>query len=71
MLQRPRLWLQTIRCTTKVSPGKDQKSSMPVGQSNQKTRAIVGKSHKDHEEAFPCVNVEREPGQVETPKRAI
>ena len=35
-------------CPTKVSPGKDQKSLMPVGQSNQKkTRAMVAKSHED------------------------
>ena len=38
-------------CLTKVSPGKDQKSSTPVGQSNQKTRAMVAKSNEDSEEA--------------------
>ena len=58
-------------CPTKVSPSNDQKSLMPIGQSNQKeTRAIVAVSHEDGEEAFTCVNVER-PDQVETPKRAI
>ena len=42
------------------SLGKDQKSLMPAGQSNQKkTRAMVAKSHEDDEEAFTCVNVER------------
>ena len=41
---------------TKVSPGKDQKGSMPVGQSNQKkTRAMVARSHEDAGEAFTCV----------------
>ena len=47
-------------CPTKVSPGKDQKSSMAVGHSNQKkTRAMMARSHEDGEEAFTCVNVER------------
>ena len=47
-------------CLTKVSPSKDQKSSTPAGQSNQKkTRAMVAKSHVDGEEAFTCVNMER------------
>ena len=47
-------------CLTKVIPGKDHKSSMPLGQSNQKkTRAMVARSHEDGEEAFKCVNVER------------
>ena len=47
-------------CPTKVSPGKDQKSTTPVGQSNQeKTRTIVARSNEDGEEAFMCVNVER------------
>ena len=44
----------------KLSPGKDQKSSTPVSQSNQKkTHAMVAMSHKDAEETFTCVNVER------------
>ena len=43
-------------CPTKVSPGKDQKSLTPVGQSNQKkTRAMMARSHEDGEEAFTCV----------------
>ena len=47
-------------CLTKVNPGKDQKSSTPVGQSNQKkTRAMMARSHEDGEEAFTCVNVKR------------
>ena len=46
-------------CPTKVSLGKDQKSSTPVGQSNQKkTRAILAMSNEDGEEAFTCVNME-------------
>ena len=54
MLQMPRL------CLTKVSPSKDQKSLMPVGQSNQKkTRAMVARSNEDGEEAFTCMNVEK------------
>ena len=45
-------------CTTKASPSKDQKSSMPVGQSNQKkTHAMVARSNEDGEEAFTCMNV--------------
>ena len=45
---------------TKVSPGKDQKSSTPVGQSNhKKTRAMVARSKEDGEEACMCVNVEK------------
>ena len=45
---------------TKVSPSKDQKSLMPVGQSNQKkTRAVVARSNEDGEEACMCVNVEK------------
>ena len=61
VLQTPRLWPQTIRmsdqrqseCLIKVSPGKDQKSSTPVGQSYQKkTRAMVARSHEDGEEAI-------------------
>ena len=62
--------LQCYRCqgyghrqsewSTKVSLGKVQKSSTPVGQSNQKkTRAMMAKSYEDGEEAFTCVNVER------------
>ena len=39
-----------------VSPRKDQKSSTPVGESNQKTRAMV--ANEDGEEAFTCVNLE-------------
>ena len=47
-------------CLTQVSYGKDQKSSMPVGQSNQKkTCAMVARSNEDGEVAFKCVNVER------------
>ena len=47
-------------CLTKVSTGKDQESSTPVDQSNQKkTRVMVTKSHEDGEEAFTCVNMER------------
>ena len=48
-------------CSTKIIPGKDQKSLTPVGRSNQKKtrRAMVAKSHEDGEEAFTCVNVER------------
>ena len=42
-----------------ISSGKDQKSSMPVGQSNQKTHAMVAKTHEDGEKAFTCVNMER------------
>ena len=35
-------------CPTKVSPGKDQKSPTPVGQSNQKkTCAMVARSNED------------------------
>ena len=46
-------------CPTKVTPGKDQKSSTPVGQSNQKkNRAMVTRSHENGEEAFTCVNLE-------------
>ena len=42
-------------CLTKVSPGKDQKSSTPVGQSNhKKTCAMVAKSHQEGEETL-CV----------------
>ena len=60
MLQMPRLWPQKSECPTKASPGKDQKSSMPVGQSNQqKTRAMVARSNEDGDEAFKCVNVEK------------
>ena len=45
-------------CQTKVSPGKDQKSSTPVAQINQeKTRAMVARSNG--EEAFICVNLGR------------
>ena len=45
---------------TKASPGKDQKSSTPVGHSNQKkTRVMVARSNKDGDEAFKCVNVEK------------
>ena len=44
----------------KVSTGKDQESSTPVDQSNQKkTRAMVAKSYEDGEESFMCVNMER------------
>ena len=40
-------------CPTKVSPGKDQKSSTPVGQSNQKkTLVMVARSNEDGEGAF-------------------
>ena len=46
-------------CATKVSPSKDQKSSTPVGQSNQKTRAMVARSNEDGEEACTCVRVEK------------
>ena len=46
-------------CLTKVSHGKDQKSSTPVGQSNQKkTLAVVARSNEYGEEVFTCVNVE-------------
>ena len=45
-------------CLAKVSPGKDQKSSIPVGQSNQKkTHVIVATSYEDGEEVSTCVNV--------------
>ena len=47
-------------CPTKVSPSKDQKSSTPVGQSNQKkTHAMMARSNEDSEEACMCVNVEK------------
>ena len=47
-------------CPTKVSIGKDQRSSMPVGQSNKKkTRAMVARSNEDGEKACTCVNVEK------------
>ena len=49
-----------LECPTKVSPGKDQKSLTPVGQSNKKkSRAMLASSHEDGEEAFMCVNLER------------
>ena len=46
-------------CATKVSPSKDQKSWRPVGQSNQKTRALVTRSNEDGEEVCMCVNVKK------------
>ena len=46
-------------CLTKVSPSNDQNISTPVRQSNQKTPAMVAKSHEDDKEAFTCVNIER------------
>ena len=47
-------------CATKVSPSKDQKSSTPVGQSNQKkTCAMMARSNEDGEEACTCVKVEK------------
>ena len=47
-------------CGTKISPGKDQKSSStPVSQSSQKkTRAMVAQLDEDGEKAFTCVEVE-------------
>ena len=47
-------------CLTKVSPGKDQKSSTSVGQSNQKKAgAMVARSNEDGEEACTCLNLEK------------
>ena len=47
-------------CPIKVSPGKDQKSSMAVGQSNKKkTRAMVVGSNGDGKKAFMFVNMKR------------
>ena len=47
-------------CLTKVSLGKDQRSSTPVGQSNQKkTCAMITRSKEDDEEACTCVKVEK------------
>ena len=76
---RPRL-LQCYRCQgyghrqsecpTKASPSKDQKSSPPVGQSNQKKiRAMVARSNEDGEEAFTCMNVEK-PRSSENSKKS-
>ena len=49
-----------LKCETKVSPSKEQKSLTPVGQSNQKkTHAMVARSNEDGEEACTCVNVEK------------
>ena len=47
-------------CGTKISPGKDQKSSStPVSQSSQKkTRAMVAQLDEDGEKAFTCIEVE-------------
>ena len=47
-------------CGTKISPGKDQKSSLtPVSQSSQKkTHAMVAQLDEDIEKAFTCVEVE-------------
>ena len=59
VLQIPRLWPQKIGKSDQIKSGKNQKSSTPVGQSNQKkTPAMVARSHKDGEEACTCVNVE-------------
>ena len=59
------------KCLTKVSLCKDQKSSTPFSQSNQKkTHAIVAKSHEDIEEAFTCVNVKKT-DQVESRIRVV
>ena len=46
----------------KVSFSKDQKSSTPIGQSNQKPRAMVARSHEDGKEAFYMC--EREGNQI-------
>ena len=41
-------------------PSKDQKSSTPVGQNNQKkTREMMARSNADGVESFTCVNVEK------------
>ena len=49
----PRYGHRQSECPTKVIPGKDQKSLVSFGQSNQKqTRTMVAKSHENGEEAF-------------------
>ena len=60
MLLIPRDTHRQSECATKVNNSKDQKSLMPVGQSNQKkTRAMVARSNEDSEEVCTCVNVEK------------
>ena len=59
VLQMPRLWPQTSEILTKASPGKGQKSLMPVGQKNQKKiHAMVAEFHEDGKKALTSVNVE-------------
>ena len=60
VLQMSRLWPQTIGSPTKVSSGRDLKSSSPVGHSNRKkTFAMVARSHEDGEETFTCKYLKR------------
>ena len=60
VLQVSWLWPRTIGSQTKVSSGKGQKSSTPVGHSNRKeTRAMVARSHEDGEETFTFTYMKR------------
>ena len=52
VLQKPRLWPQTIKMS-------DQSQSRKAQVNQKKTNEMVGKSHEDGEEAFTYVNVER------------
>ena len=71
MLPMSRLWPYTIEMSDQ-SPCKDQKSLMPVGQSNQtKTHAMVARSHEDGEEVFMCENMERPRSSGNSKKRNL
>ena len=58
MLQMLRLRPQTIRMSDKSQSWQRVRSSMPVGQSNQKKTVMVAKTHEDGEEVYKCVNVD-------------